>query len=212
MELVEHYLSLQGEGLHSGQPTYFVRFARCNLRCTWCDSSYTFPPGCDVPLNKVLQAIRKSRTARVCLTGGEPLLHTPDCLALIRKLPKIHFDIETGGSLPIRPVQLPNTSVILDWKLSSSSMNNRMDPENLKTLRPRQDLLKCVTDFSPAEKKQVRELLQETQKLRFSISLQPVWGTDPTPLAEWIVQQKNPRLRINLQLHRILWPNQHRGV
>src|SRR5438034_8841034 len=101
MELIEHYLSIQGEGLHPGKLTYFVRFARCNLACTWCDSTYTFGKGDEIDFETVAEAIEASRAPYVCLTGGEPLLHTDDCVRLIQHFPQIHFDVETGGSLDI---------------------------------------------------------------------------------------------------------------
>src|SRR3989344_4755464 len=151
MQLIEHYLSIQGEGLHPGKLTYFVRFARCNLSCTWCDSTYTFGKGEEVSFAVVANAILGSKARFVCLTGGEPLLHTEDCLRLMRHFPEIHFDIETGGALDIAPVQLPNASVIMDWKLKHSGMNPKMKEEHLKLLSPDKDLLKFVTDGSDEE-------------------------------------------------------------
>ena len=212
MQLIEHYASLQGEGLHSGKLTYFVRFARCNLRCAWCDSAYTFGPGRKAAFGAVAAAIRRSGARFVCLTGGEPLLHREDCLRLIRAFPGLHFDIETGGSLDIGPVRLENTSVIMDWKLAHSGMGRRMRPANLPLLRPGSDLLKLVTDGSAAEKREILRLVRQTAKHGFPVSLQPVHGTAPAPLAEWLVSLKNPRLQFNLQVHKAIWPGRDRGV
>lgn len=212
MQLIEHYLSIQGEGLHPGKLTYFVRFARCNLNCVWCDSTYTFGKGSNVEFDTVVRAIRRSRARLVCLTGGEPLLHTDDCVKIIRHLPEIHFDIETGGSLDIAPVQRQNTSVIMDWKLKHSGMSHKMKDDNLALLRPVEDLLKFVTDMSPAEKREIEDMVDRTETLGFPISLQPVYGTDPENLTEWMISLKNPRIQVNLQIHKLIWGPERTGV
>src|SRR3989344_3851580 len=162
MQLIEHYLSIQGEGLRAGKLTYFVRFARCNLSCAWCDSAYTFGKGEEISFAAVANAILGSKARFVCLTGGEPLLHTEDCLRLIRHFPEIHFDIETGGALDIAPVQTPISSVIIDWKLTHSGMSSRMKEEHLRLLGPDNDLLKFVTDGSDEEKAEIRALIART--------------------------------------------------
>ncbi len=212
MNLIEHYLSIQGEGLHSGKLTYFVRFARCNLRCSWCDSAYTFGNGSDIPFNAVATAIKKSKARFVCLTGGEPLLHKEDCLKLIRAFPRHHFDIETGGSLDIRPYLKTNTSIIMDWKLKSSGMGHKMNLSNLERLRLNSDLIKLVTDFSKTEIAEMKTLIRRTEGHKIPLSIQPVYGTNPQKITEWAIALKNPRVQINLQLHKLIWPHKHRGV
>lgn len=212
MQLIEHYLSIQGEGLHPGKLTYFVRFARCNLRCTWCDSAYTFKKGTEISFPAVVKAITKSRAKFVCLTGGEPLLHTEDCVRLISHFPTNQFDIETGGSLKIGPVQQANSSLIMDWKLKHSGMNHKMKEENLFLLRSECDLLKFVTDGSPVEIEEMIEISEETERIGFPISVQPIFGTDPQKLTEWIIALKNPRFQINLQIHKYIWSESEAGV
>lgn len=205
MRLIEHYLSIQGEGLHPGKLTYFVRFARCNLRCSWCDSTYTFGEGTETPFETVSEAIEKSHAQFVCLTGGEPLLYPRDCLRLIHYFPQLHFDIETGGSIPIQEVLFPNVSLIMDWKLAHSGMSHQMKEQNLSLLRPQQDLLKFVTDGSDEELSEMENLIRYTEPFHLLISVQPVFGTDARKLAEWLIQCKNPRLQLNLQIHKIIW-------
>ena len=212
MQLIEHYLSIQGEGLHPGKLTYFVRFARCNLSCTWCDSTYTFGKGDEISFAAVSNAILASKARFVCLTGGEPLLHTEDCVRLIRHFADMHFDIETGGALDIVPVQFPNSSVIMDWKLKHSGMNHRMKEEYLARLRPETDLLKFVTTGTEDEKAEMTALIERTEKLGFPISVQPVWGTEPQKLTEWALSLKNPRLQVNLQIHKLIWGPVKTGV
>ncbi len=212
MQIIEHYLSIQGEGLHPGQLTYFVRFARCNLSCTWCDSTYTFGKGSEIDFETVRSAIEQSRSRYVCLTGGEPLLHVPDCIRLIQAFPQTHFDVETGGSLDIAPVQFENSSIVMDWKLEHSGMGRKMKEENLPLLRPELDLLKCVTDMSEEETQEILQIVQKTEKMKFPVSIQPVYGTDPQKLAEWVIALKNPRLQVNLQIHKLIWGPQRTGV
>ena len=212
MELIEHYLSIQGEGLHPGKLTYFVRFARCNLACLWCDSTYTFVKGSEIGFETVSDAIAASKAPFVCLTGGEPLLHTDDCLRLIEHFPRIHFDVETGGSLDVGAVQRPNVSVIMDWKLKHSGMNHKMKEENLPLLRASHDLLKFVTDVSEPEKAEIQEITAKTEKMGFPVSLQPVYGADPQKLTEWMISLRNPRLQVNLQIHKVIWGPERIGV
>ena len=212
MQLIEHYLSIQGEGLHPGKLSYFVRFARCNLSCAWCDSTYTFGKGEEVSFATVANAILGSKAKYVCLTGGEPLLHTEDCVRLIKHFPEIHFDIETGGSLDVAPVQFQNSSVIMDWKLKHSGMNHKMKEEHLKLLRPAQDLLKFVTDMTGEESAEMKDLISRMEIFDFPISVQPVWGTDPQKLTEWVLSLKNPRLQVNLQIHKLIWGPDKVGV
>lgn len=205
MRLIEQYLSIQGEGMHPGKLTYFVRFARCNLRCSWCDSTYTFGEGMEVKFETVVEGIEKSRAQFVCLTGGEPLLYSADCRSLIQFFPQLCFDIETGGSIPIQEVQFANSSVIMDWKLKHSGMNHKMKEENLLLLRSQQDLLKFVTDGSGEELTEMETLIDRTESLKIPISIQPVFGSDARKLADWVIAVKNPRLQLNLQLHKIIW-------
>lgn len=212
MQLIEHYLSIQGEGLRTGRPTYFVRFARCNLRCAWCDTTYSFGEGNVVPFEKVVTAIKKSQAKWVCLTGGEPLLHMEDCLKLCTNLPEHHFDVETGGSLDIQPLQVQNSSIIMDWKLKHSGMNHKMKEENLSYLRTDRDLLKFVTDGSQEERDEIVHIIRKTETKGFPVSIQPLFGTEVQPIAEWLLNLKNPRLQLNLQIHKFIWPSVPLGV
>lgn len=212
LKLIEHYLSLQGEGLRSGKLAYFVRFAGCNLRCQWCDSKFSFGKGKQIPFQKIVKEIKDSKAQFVCLTGGEPLLHEADCIRLIRQFPKVHFDIETGGALDISKPQLRNSSIIMDWKLRHSGMNDQMKKENLALLRRTNDLLKFVTDMSVPDQKEILKIVKITEKERFPISLQPLHGTNIKKCADWIIKQKNPRLQINLQIHKYIWPLNTRKV
>ncbi len=212
MKLIEHYLSIQGEGLRTGKPSYFVRFARCNLRCSWCDTTYSFGEGDDVSFEKVVAAIKESKVQWVCLTGGEPLLHSEDCLKLCTHLSEYQFDIETGGSLDIRPVQVQNSSIIMDWKLQHSGMNHKMKEENLSYLRSDRDLLKFVTDGSQEERDEIARMIEKTSAMGFPISIQPLFGTEVRPIAEWLLNLKNSRLQLNLQIHKLIWPTLPLGV
>lgn len=213
LQLIEHYHSVQGEGLRAGQPAYFVRFARCNLRCSWCDSAYTFGKGHKVSLYTVGKAILRSGVKYVCLTGGEPLLHIKDIVRWAKFAPAhLHFDIETGGSLDIAPAQLLNSSIIMDWKLRHSGMAGKMREKNLTLLRRDADMLKLVTDGSAVEQREMKKVISRTEKFGVPLSIQPVWGADPALIAKWVLKQRNPRLRFNLQLHKYIWPGEKTGV
>ena len=104
MRIIEVFHSLQGEGPHTGVRTTFVRTARCNLRCAWCDTSYSFGPGRERSVSSILREVARNRTRHVCLTGGEPLLQR-ESETLVRELGRrgVTTVIETGGSLDVRP-------------------------------------------------------------------------------------------------------------
>ncbi len=212
MRLIEHYLSIQGEGLHAGKPSYFIRFARCNLRCAWCDSGYTFGPGKEVSFAAVAQSLRRSRARYVCLTGGEPLLYPQECLGLMQEFPQLTFDIETGGSIAIGDAQTANSCVIMDWKLSASAMHKKMVAANLPRLRPDRDLLKFVSTGSTQEKKEILQTIKKISDRQVPVSIQPVFGSNPQALADWALSLKYPHLQFNLQLHKYIWPNRHRSI
>ena len=103
LQLIEVFHSLQGEGETVGLPTTFVRFAGCSLRCSWCDSTYTFAGGKAWTLDEALAAVSANGAKRVCVTGGEPLDHGEACVALVSALMErgIRVILETSGSLPI---------------------------------------------------------------------------------------------------------------
>jgi 7-carboxy-7-deazaguanine synthase len=203
MRIIEVFHSVQGEGPLTGVRTTFIRTARCNLRCTWCDTTYSFGPGRERSIASLLGDVTRHRTRNVCLTGGEPLLQR-ESVTLVRRLSErgITTVIETGGSLDIGPyLPIPNVVLSVDVKCPSSHMEARNRWENLPHLRST-DVLKFVVadrgDYDYAK----------TVLRRYhgpaTVVFQPVWGTDAGRLADWVLADRLD-VRLMLQEHKVLW-------
>jgi 7-carboxy-7-deazaguanine synthase len=203
MRIIEVFHSVQGEGPLTGVRTTFIRTARCNLRCTWCDTAYSFGAGRERSIASLLAEVARHRTRNVCLTGGEPLLQR-ESVELVRRLSErgITTVIETGGSLDVQPyLPFPNVVLSVDVKCPSSQMHGRNHWENLPHLRP-SDVLKFVVADRP-------DYLYAKKVLRgyrgcATVVFQPVWGTDAGRLADWVLHDRLD-VRVMLQEHKVLW-------
>lgn len=202
MRICEIFTSIQGEGLTMGLPTVFVRTVGCNLRCSWCDTSYSFEGGTVMTIDEVLAKVGDSRL--VCLTGGEPMLQG-DSPELIAKLTDngTRVVLETNGSVDLSSVaHNPMVMLSMDIKCPSSGMSDRMMDSNMSLLT-RKDQLKFVvaddSDFDYALS------YLEKHPVDTNIVFSPVGGTDRL---EWLVGRLlESRLdaRVLPQLHKIIW-------
>jgi len=203
MQIIEVFHSLQGEGPLTGVRTTFIRAARCNLRCRWCDTKYSFGPGRPRAIDSLVSEVVRHRTQHVCLTGGEPLLQR-ESVELTRRLAKrgITTVIETGGSLDVSPyLRIPRVVLSVDVKCPSSGMERRNLWSNLPLLRSR-DVLKFVI----ADRKDylyARRVVGSYHG-RATLVFQPVWGTDAGRLADWVLRDRL-NVRVMLQEHKLLW-------
>ncbi|MFZ0892396.1 MAG: radical SAM protein [Thermoplasmata archaeon] len=203
MRIIEVFYSLQGEGPLSGVRTSFIRTARCNLRCTWCDTTYSFGPGRERTIESLLREVAGHHTKFACLTGGEPLLQR-ESLRLLRALSRkgITTVVETGGSLDVTPyLAIPRVILSVDVKCPASRMDSRNHWENLPLLRPT-DVAKFVvqdrTDYLYARR------TLKVHPTRAQLVFQPVWGTDAGRLADWVLAD-HLDVRVLLQEHKVLW-------
>ncbi|HYM36927.1 MAG TPA: radical SAM protein [Nitrospiraceae bacterium] len=211
MRVTEIFHSIQGESSFAGRPCAFVRLTGCPLRCTWCDSEYTFHGGTEMGLEDILANVRSFGCRLVEVTGGEPL-HQPEAFTLIERLCSDGYDVlvETSGAIDITPVD-PRARIIMDVKCPGSGMMDRMDWKNLDRIA-RKDEVKFVVkdrvDYEFARTIIERHGLTE----RCPVLLSPSFGElDPRQLAEWVLADKLP-VRVQLQLHKFIWDPQTRGV
>ena len=203
MRVIEVFHSIQGEGPFTGVRTTFIRTARCNLRCAWCDTTYSFGPGQERSIPSLLREVERNRTADVCLTGGEPLLQA-ESVRLVRELSRRghRVVIETGGSLDVRPyLGIPRAVLSVDVKCPSSGMAERNRWENLRHLRTT-DVVKFVIG-DRRDYRYARRVLRE-RPTRAQVVFQPVWGSPAGTLADWVVADKLD-VRLLLQEHKFLW-------
>ncbi|WP_261301840.1 7-carboxy-7-deazaguanine synthase QueE [Paenibacillus andongensis] len=219
--MVEIFETVEGEGTRAGFPTVFVRLFGCNLRCTWCDTKYSYPPAEAENVMTIAEIISKVETYRsrhICLTGGEPLLYGEKSLALIDALAELEqvddLHIETNGAIDlalfVERVASPKVRYIMDFKLPDSGEMGQMIMSNLALLRE-QDELKFVIGSEHDFRTAVEVLEQHPTKALPMFS--PVWETmPPRKLVELMLDAGLSKVKLNMQLHKIIWDPAMRGV
>lgn len=213
LRVTEIFRSIQGESTHAGKPCTFVRLAGCPMRCTWCDSEYTFTGGDRVSIDGVLTQVRDFGCRLVEVTGGEPLAQ-PEAFELITRLCDEGYEvlIETGGYVSISGLD-QRARVILDIKCPASGEAERNHWPNLELLRPDFDEAKFViadrSDWNFAIEIVKKYDLQKRTK---AVLISPAWGQiDLASLANWIAES-GMNLRMQLQLHKYIWGPDVHGV
>ncbi|MFQ5730037.1 MAG: radical SAM protein [Waddliaceae bacterium] len=212
LNITEMYHSVQGETSLMGVPTTIVRLGGCNLRCKWCDTSHSFEKGNRKTLPDILTKAQELSCQHICLTGGEPLLQ-PNVHLLMKQLCDLEYivSLETSGSLSIQKVD-PRVIIILDIKCPESSMSEKNYWQNLEMLR-NHDEVKFVME----NEKDYRYAIETCQKYNlFSrpkhVLFSPVHGElEPKQLTTWLLRDKIPA-RLNLQIHKVIWPPDMIGV
>ncbi|MDQ0897291.1 MULTISPECIES: radical SAM protein [unclassified Paenibacillus] len=219
--MVEIFETVEGEGTRAGFPTVFVRLFGCNLRCTWCDTKYSYPPAEAENVMTIAEIISKVQTYRsrhICLTGGEPLLYGEKSLALIDALAELEqvddLHIETNGAIDlalfVERVASPKVRYIMDFKLPDSGEMGQMIMSNFALLRE-QDELKFVIGSEHDFRTAVEVLEQHPTKAQPMFS--PVWETmPPRKLVELMLDAGLSKVKLNMQLHKIIWDPAMRGV
>ena len=224
MFITEIFKSIQGEGTRAGRPCIFVRLTGCNLRCTWCDTTYAFHGGQKMSVAEVVERVEALRGSAVGgplveLTGGEPLLQQ-DIYPLAERLLATGYVvlIETSGERFIG--QLPEAVIkIVDVKCPDSGEPETFDVRNLKELTNRDEVKFVVS--SRRDYEFARDFMREhrlagrVKEVLFS----PVhedpggkWkGLEPRQLVEWMLED-GVEARLGLQLHKIVWDPALRGV
>jgi 7-carboxy-7-deazaguanine synthase len=227
MLITEIYKSLQGESTHAGLPCVFVRLTGCNLRCSWCDSEYTFQGGRKMTSEEVFAEVKclSPVGGLVEITGGEPMLQERDLLPLMRELLEDGYRVllETSGERPL--ARVPTRVIkIVDVKCPNSGEADTFLPENLETLSAHDEVkfvLSSRTDYEFAREFTRRHNLAErVNAVLFSPAFRKdATGSrdsshcllDPQELAEWMLADDVPA-RLGLQLHKFIWDPAVKGV
>ena len=211
LKITEIFHSLQGESTRVGQPCVFVRLTGCPLRCTWCDTEYAFYGGHTMPIEAILAQVQSYGCPLVEVTGGEPL-HQPGSLVLLTQLCEAGFQVmlETSGAFDIANVD-KRVSIILDVKCPGSGMTDRMRWDTLMHLS-RKDEVKFVLK-DRADYEWARDIVKRYSLVDLCpVHMSPVFGVlHLQSLAEWILEDRLP-VRFQLQLHKVIWDPQTRGV
>lgn len=219
--MVEIFETVEGEGTRAGFPTVFVRLFGCNLRCTWCDTKYSYPPAEAenvMTIAEIISKVTSFRSRHICLTGGEPLLYGEKSLALIEALAELEqvddLHIETNGAIDlamfVERVASPKVRYIMDFKLPDSGEMEQMIVSNFALLRE-QDELKFVIGSEHDFRTAVDVLEQHPTKALPMFS--PVWETmPPHKLVQLMLDAGLSKVKLNMQLHKIIWDPAMRGV
>ena len=199
MMIAEIFRSIQGEGKNQGYPCTFLRFAGCNLRCSWCDTTYAQRGGTDKGEAEIIHEIEGLKGKRICITGGEPLLQGKHLLSLVEELSKMGYtiEIETNGTFDFRPFQ-PYGSVCMDVKCPSSGEES--DLSLLRSIRKRDSVRFVVGD---TEDISFAAFVMDRFPIRGEIFFSPVYGFSPLVVAEYLVTRDLPA-RLQLQIHKII--------
>jgi 7-carboxy-7-deazaguanine synthase len=227
MQITEIFKSIQGESTHAGLPCVFVRLTGCNLRCSWCDSEYTFTGGHRMAIEEVLKEVEQLSPGGglVEITGGEPMLQEREAIPLMQRLLDEGYQVmlETSGERPLERV--PKSVIkIVDVKCPNSGEPNTFHLENLETLGPHDEVKFVISDrvdyefardfaaqhrlarrvravlFSPAFRKDAKGARSASHCL-----------LDPQELAEWMLAD-GIQARLGLQIHKFIWDPAMKGV
>jgi 7-carboxy-7-deazaguanine synthase len=210
LRITEIFFSIQGESSHAGRPCVFVRLTGCNLRCTWCDSEYTFTGGERMSLEDVIARVKSYGCNLVEITGGEPLAQTA-VFELIHRLCEDGFEvlIETSGSIDTTPVDA-RAKVILDIKCPASGEVEKNRWQNLDQLRAHDEIKFVIGDRADYEF--AKDVIERHHLERWTILLSPVWNRmEMKSLAEWMLADRLPA-RFQTQLHKHIWGADVHGV
>jgi 7-carboxy-7-deazaguanine synthase len=207
----EIFYSIQGEAGHAGLPCAFVRLTACDLRCRWCDTEYAFHEGSPMAVGEIVARVREVGCPLVEVTGGEPLLQ-PQAPVLVQALLDDGFQVlvETGGHLDVSVLDR-RARIVMDLKCPGSGEADRNRWENLQHLGS-DDMLKFVL----AHREDYRwacDVLREHELVkRCPVFFSPVHGElDPAELAGWMLED-GVGARLQVQLHKVLWGADRRGV
>jgi 7-carboxy-7-deazaguanine synthase len=227
MQITEIYKSLQGESTHAGLACVFVRLTGCNLRCSWCDSEYTFQGGHKMALGDVLNEVARLSPdgGLVEVTGGEPMLQEREVVPLMQRLLDDGYKVllETSGERPLEHV--PSGVIkIVDVKCPDSGEGDTFRVENLESLAPHDEVkfvLSSRADYEFAREFTLRHRLSDrvTAVLFSPAFRKDATGArdsshcllDPQELAEWMLADNVPA-RLGLQLHKFIWDPAVKGV
>jgi len=195
----EIFRSIQGEGINQGRPCTFIRFAGCNLDCSWCDTRRARSGGREMDRDAILGRVRELGGRYVCITGGEPLMQGPPLLSLVQDLFSAGYaiDIETNGTLDFSPFQ-PYAGICMDVKCPSSGEKSNL--ALLPLLSGRDAVKFVVSDLKDCEYAAgvMRTVPHGTQ-----VFFSPVGGTDPLVVARFLIREDLPA-RLQLQLHKVI--------
>ncbi|WP_427339116.1 7-carboxy-7-deazaguanine synthase QueE [Caloranaerobacter sp. DY30410] len=205
----EIFLSIQGEGISTGLPTIFIRLTGCNLRCSYCDTTYSYNHGNYMTVEQIVDKIKNFDYKRICITGGEPLLQE-GIIRLLDKLTDYEVNIETNGSIDISKYKLiKKHRFTMDIKTPTSNEHKKMKLSNFNYLRDNDEIkfvIGTLDDYNWS-----KEIIKKYYN-KGIITFSPIYNMiEPKEIVSWILKDRLD-VRFQLQLHKIIWNPDERGV
>lgn len=214
--VVEIFDSIDGEGKRTGELTTFIRLAGCNLNCSYCDTKYAqkFDEGTEMTISQIIDKVDSFHNKNVTLTGGEPIARLwIEELIMRLSMYGFNINIETNGSAILYQIpRFKNVFYTMDYKCPSSNMEEKMDLDNLEFL-DKDDVLKFVVG-SIEDLEKCRYILS-MHNIKAQIYLSPVFKKiEPKEIVEFMKQNKDifKNAKVQVQLHKIIWNPDERGV
>ncbi len=237
--IAERFVSINGEGAHAGKLAAFIRFPGCNLDCSYCDTQWARDPELTVEFVSVEELcdwVKREGVTCVTITGGEPTLQS-DLYRLLHALARLEtvevVEIETNGSTDLakliahdsrreeeRPIALAEfpaprpekLCITMDYKLPSSGMEDKMFCENFELLGEH-DVVKFVVGSHEDLERMAAVVREHELATRCQVYISPVFGAiEPAAIVDFMRERSLTHARLQLQLHKFIWPNQERGV
>lgn len=211
LKVNEIFYSIQGESSYAGLPCVFIRLTYCNLRCTYCDTEYSFYEGTDMTIDEIISIVKKYNCNLVEVTGGEPLVQK-ETLDLMKRLCDEGYKVllETSGSISIENVD-KRVTIIMDLKTPSSKMMKKNLYSNIDFLKPDDEIKFVIGNREDYEWS--KEIIKKYNlKDKCKILMGCVFGElSNLELATWILEDNLP-VRFQMQLHKYIWEPERRGV
>ena len=218
MRVVEQFVSINGEGTHAGELAVFVRFWGCNLRCSYCDTRWANESDCpyeDKTPEEIFQSVKATHIRNVTLTGGEPLLQKQmqELLELLLADEELRVEVETNGAVFLKPFCGEGRPYFtMDYKLPSSGFEESMCHDNFALLKP-EDTVKFVVGTREDLDRMKRIVGQYELDKRCHVYLSPVFGQiEPAEIVEYMIENNMNRVRMQIQMHKVIWDPDRRGV
>lgn len=211
MKVCEIFTSIQGESSYAGLPCTFIRMAGCNLRCSYCDTTYAYEENIELSENEILNEVTLIGTNLVTITGGEPLLQEGTFHLVDRLIGEGHkVLIETNGTLSIKDID-SRAIIVLDVKTPGSGMSEDMDGSNFDYIKPSDEVKFVITDRTDYEWS--KDIIRKCNlKSRCQMLFSPAFGMlAPELLIKWMLEDRLD-VRLNLQMHKYIYGGERRGV
>lgn len=218
-KVVEKFISINGEGRCAGELAAFIRFAGCNLNCSYCDTRWANEANVPYEIlseEEIYAYIKEQNVNNITLTGGEPLLqeNIGRLIKLLSKDKSLRIEVETNGAVSLKDyIDIgDNVSFTLDYKLPGSKMNHMMVMDNYDIIRIQDTVKFVVSDQEDLDK--AREIIEKYRLTeRLAVYLSSSFGViKPEDIVNYMIEHNLNKVKLQLQMHKYIWDPNRKGV